>query len=87
MFGQLLDSDFGDGNTDTKGFAIRGGYTVARNWTLNATLFLNQLANDVPQTNVVVFNDATGDPLDTTSIATVFDRDYKRLQLDLNFRF
>ena len=49
LFGQLLDSDFGDGNTDTKGFVFRGGYTVARNWTLNATLFLNDLANDVPQ--------------------------------------
>lgn len=87
LFGQLLDSDFGDGNTDSKGFVIKGGYTVARNWTLNATLFLNQLANDVPQTNVVVFNDATDDPLDKTTIPAVFDRDYKRLQLDLNFRF
>ena len=63
LFGQLLDSDFGDGNTDTKGFVIRGGYTVARNWTLNATLFLNELANDVPQTSVVVFNEATPAPL------------------------
>ena len=56
LFGQLLDSDFGDGNTDSKGFVIRGGYTVARNWTVNATLFLNELSNDVPQT-VTVFND------------------------------
>ena len=58
LFGQLLDSDFGDGNTDTKGFVLRGGYTVARNWTLNATLFLNDLSNDVPQ-SVTVFNEAT----------------------------
>ena len=86
LFGQLLDSDFGDGNTDTKGFALRGGYTVARNWTLNATLFLNDLSNDVPQ-SVTVFNEATPAPLDTTVIGNVFDRDYKRLQLDLNFRF
>jgi hypothetical protein len=86
LFAQLLDSDFGDGNTDTKGFVIRGGYTVARNWTLNATLFLNQLANDVPQT-VTVFNENTAAPYDTTNVANVFDRDYKRLQLDLNFRF
>jgi len=86
LFGQLLDSDFGDGNTDTKGFALRGGYTVARNWTLNATLFLNDLSNDVPQ-SVTVFNEATPAPLDTTAINGVFDRDYKRLQLDLNFRF
>lgn len=87
LFGQLVDSDFGDGNTDTKGFVIRGGYTVARNWTLNATLFVNELANDVPQTNVVVFNGATPDPADTVTIPTIFDRDYMRLQLDLNFRF
>jgi len=86
LFGQLLDSDFGDGNTDTKGFALRGGYTVARNWTLNATLFLNDLSNDVPQ-SVTVFNEATPAPLDTTVLNNVFDRDYKRLQLDLNFRF
>jgi hypothetical protein len=86
LFGQLLDSDFGDGNTDTKGFAVRGGYTVARNWTLNATLFLNDLSNDVPQ-SVTVFNGATPAPFDTTAINGVFDRDYKRLQLDLNFRF
>jgi hypothetical protein len=86
LFGQFLDSDFGDGNTDTDGFVIRGGYTVARNWTVNATLFLNNLSNDVPQT-VTVFNDATPAPLDTVAIPGVFDRDYKRLQLDLNFRF
>jgi outer membrane murein-binding lipoprotein Lpp len=86
LFGQLLDSDFGDGNTDTKGFAIRGGYTVARNWTLNATLFLNELSNDVPQT-VTVFNEATPAPYDTTNITGITDRDYKRLQLDLNFKF
>jgi hypothetical protein len=85
LFGQLLDSDFGDGNTDTKGFALRGGYTVARNWTLNATLFMNQLSNDVPQ-SVTVFNTTTPAPLDTT-VLTVNDRDYNRLQLDLNFRF
>lgn len=86
LFGQLLDSDFGDGNTDTKGFVVRGGYTVARNWTLNATLFMNELSNDVPQT-VTVFNDATPAPLDTRVLTNIFDRDYKRLQLDLNYRF
>ena len=86
LFGQLLDSDFGDGNTDTKGFALRGGYTLARNWTINATLFLNDLSNDVPQ-SVTVFNENTAAPYDTRVINGVFDRDYKRLQLDLNFRF
>ena len=46
---------------------LRGGYTVARNWTLNATLFLNDLSNDVPQ-SVTVFNEATPAPYDTTTI-------------------
>lgn len=86
LFGQLLDSDFGDGNTDADGFVIRGGYTVAKNWTINATMFFNQLGNDVPQT-VTVFDDATASPLDTVAMPGVFDRDYKRLQLDLNFKF
>jgi hypothetical protein len=87
LFGQLLDSDFGDGNTDSNGFVIRGGYTLARNWTVNATLFLNELSNDVPQ-NVTVFNEATENlPYDSTTITDVFNREYKRLQLDLNFRF
>jgi len=86
LFGQLVDSDFGDGNTDTKGFVIRGAYTVARNWTINGTLFLNELSNDVPQT-VTVFNETTPAVYDTRNITNVFDRDYKRLQLDLNFRF
>ena len=86
LFGQLIDSDFGDGNTDTDGFVLRGGYTVARNWTINATLFLNELSNDVPQ-SVTVFNEATAAPLDTQVISGITDREYKRLQLDLNFRF
>jgi hypothetical protein len=86
LFGQLLDSDFGDGNTDAKGFVVRGGYALARNWTVNATLFLNDLSNDVPQ-SVTVFNEATPALLDTRVITPVFDRDYKRLQLDLNYKF
>jgi hypothetical protein len=86
LFGQLVDSDFGDGNTDSDGFVVRGGWTVARNWTVNATLFLNQLSNDVPQ-SVTVFNEGTPALYDTTVINGITDRDYKRLQLDLNFRF
>jgi hypothetical protein len=86
LFGQLVDSDFGDGNTDSDGIVLRGAYTVARNWTINATYFMNDLANDVPQ-SVTVFNEATPAPYDTTVITGINDREYKRLQLDLNFRF
>jgi hypothetical protein len=87
LFGQLLDSDFGDGNTDARGFVFRGGYTVARNWTINATLFLNELFNDVPQNGLVVFDEGTPAPYDTRTINGIVDRDYKRLQVDLNFKF
>ncbi len=86
LFGQMVDSDFGDGNTDSDGIVLRGAYTVARNWTINATYFMNDLSNDVPQ-SVTVFNDATPAPYDTQVITGINDRDYKRLQLDLNFRF
>jgi len=86
LFGQLVDSDFGDGNTDSSGIVLRGAYTVARNWTINAQLFLNELSNDVPQ-SVTVFNEATPALYDTTVINGINDREYKRLQLDLNFRF
>ena len=66
---------------------FRGGYTVARNWTLNATLFLNELANDVPQNGIVCSTRRRRRRSIRTTINGVFDRDYKRLQLDLNFRF
>jgi type II secretory pathway component PulJ len=85
LFAQFIDSDFGDGNTDAKGLVLRGGFAPARNWILNATLFLNDLGNDVPS-SVTVFAPTATNPAATAS-RTVFDRDYKRLQLDLNFRF
>ena len=87
LFGQLIDSDFGDGNTDSKGFVIRGGYTVARNWTINATLFLNELSNDVSADRHGVQRGHRRRRTTRTVITGVFDREYKRLQLDLNFRF
>jgi hypothetical protein len=47
LFGQFIDSDFGDGATDAKGFVIRAGYAFAKNWVLNATYFDNTLRKDV----------------------------------------
>jgi hypothetical protein len=44
-FGAFVDSDFGGGNTDVKGSVIRFGYAPAKNWTLNATYFINKLNN------------------------------------------
>jgi hypothetical protein len=72
LYGQWIDSDFAAGNTDGDGYALRGVYQVAKNWKLNATYMVNKTNNDVP----VVINGKN-----------VLDRDYKRLQLDLNFAF
>lgn len=68
IFGQFHDSDFGDGKTDTKGFALKAGFAPAASWTINGTLFLNDLNNDLGS-------------------ATTRDLDYRRLQLDLNYKF
>jgi hypothetical protein len=42
VIGLFADSDFGGGSTDVKGFAVSGGYAVARNVELASTLFVNQ---------------------------------------------
>lgn len=48
LFGQVVDSDFGDGTTDTEGWVFRAGYAPVKNVTLNATYFLNKRFVDVP---------------------------------------
>jgi cell division protein FtsB len=48
LFGQLIDSDFAGGVTDTEGWVFRAGFAPVRNWVLNATYFLNKLNIDVP---------------------------------------
>jgi hypothetical protein len=73
LFAQSIDSDFADGFTDGDGVVLRFGYAFARNFRLNATYFINQLNNDVP-TNI-------------TGVGLVRDRDYKRLQIDMNMSF
>lgn len=47
LFAQLIDSDFGGGNSDSEGWLLRGGFAPQKNWTLNATYFLNQRSIDV----------------------------------------
>ena len=74
VFGQFHDSDFGGGVTDTKGVALKGAWVPATSWTLNGTYFINQRFNDVAT--------ATG-----TVTTAKKDYDYKRLQLDLNYKF
>jgi hypothetical protein len=47
LFAQIIDSDFGDGRTDSEGWFLKGGYAPVRNVTLNATYFINTLNKDV----------------------------------------
>jgi cell division protein FtsB len=47
LFGQWVDSDFGDGKTDAEGFFLKAGYAPIKNWTLNATYFVNERQTDV----------------------------------------
>ena len=72
LFGQWIDSDYAAGNTDGDGYTLRGAYQVAKNWKLNVAYHMNETNNDV----AAVVNGRN-----------VLDRDYKRLQLDLNYAF
>lgn len=47
LFGQFIDSDFGNGLTDTEGWALRGAYAPVRNIAVNLTYFVNTLNKDV----------------------------------------
>ena len=74
VFGQFHDSDFGGGVTDTDGYALKAAYVPVVGWTMNATYFINKRFNDIAITNGTVTTKKT-------------DHDYKRLQLDLNYKF
>jgi hypothetical protein len=47
-FGQITDSDFGAGLTDTRGSVFRFGYAPMANGIVNATYYLNDLGIDAP---------------------------------------
>ena len=72
LFGQFIDSDFGDGRTDTKGIVIRGAYAPVRNFNIQATYFMNTLNKDETRDATFAVNDSL---------------DYDRLQIDLNYKF
>ncbi len=42
VIGLFTDSDFANGTTDVEGFAISGGYAIAKNVELASTLFINK---------------------------------------------
>jgi hypothetical protein len=74
LFAQLVDSDFGDGRTDSEGWVLRGAYAPVRNFNIQATYFINTLNKDVA-------------PVSGDGYAIGQELDYDRLQLDLNYRF
>ena len=47
LFGQIADSDFGDGRTDAEGWVFKGGYAPVKNVALYASYFLNTTNKDV----------------------------------------
>ena len=75
LFGQWIDSDFAAGNTDGGGSVLRGAYQLSRNWRFNVTYMINSTNRDV----------AAAVTLPTAR--NVFDRDYKRLQVDFNWTY
>jgi Putative porin len=73
LYGEYIDSDWNGGNTDGKGGTFKAAYAPARNWTLNLTYFMNKSNVNVPVT--------------VAGVGSVSDRDYKRLQIDMNFKY
>jgi hypothetical protein len=73
VYGQLFDSDFGAGTTDSRGGVFRAGFAPARNWVINVSYFMNETGVDVPAT--------------VAGVGSVRNRNYHRLQLDLNFKY
>ena len=47
LFGQIADSDFGDGRTDAAGWVFKGGYAPVKNVSLYASYFVNTTNKDV----------------------------------------
>jgi regulator of replication initiation timing len=46
VFAQFIDSDFAGGVSDSEGWVLRAGYVPVKNWTLNASYFMNKLNRD-----------------------------------------
>jgi hypothetical protein len=44
LFGAYIDSDWGAGNTDFRGSAVKFGYAIAKNWVFNAMYQFSDIA-------------------------------------------
>ncbi len=73
LFGQFVDSDFGGGNTDERGSAVKLGYAPAKNWVINVWYQFGQTNLD--------------GSVNIPGVGQVYNRDYERLQVDLNFKY
>ncbi len=47
IFGALTNSDFSDGETDSKGHIVSAGYAINKSWSLALTYFLNTRHKDL----------------------------------------
>jgi Putative porin len=73
LYAQYIDSDWGAGNTDANGHVLKFGYAIAKNLALNVAYQFTKTNNDRP--------------VNIAGIGNVFDRDYQRLQVDMNFKY
>ena len=75
LFAQWIDSDFAAGNTDGGGSALRGAYQFSKNWRFNLTYMLNETNRDVAAAVTL------------PAPRNLFDRSYRRLQVDFNWTY
>jgi hypothetical protein len=47
LFGQWVDSNFGEGRTDSEGWMLRAAYAPVKNFTVDARYFMNTINKDV----------------------------------------
>lgn len=47
LFAQMVNAEYGNGNTDTRGHGMKIAYGLAKNWTVALLLSLNDLNVDV----------------------------------------
>jgi hypothetical protein len=84
LFGQWIESDFGDGTSDSDGWVLKAGYAPTRNVSLNGTLYLNTRHICGPVTSPT---DPTPTNRQCLPGGKEYDLDYERLQLDVNYKF
>jgi hypothetical protein len=73
VYGQFFESDYGAGVTDSRGGILRVAFAPARNWVINAGYSVVETGVDVAAT--------------VAGVGSVRNRNYHRLQLDLNFKY